>query len=227
MSENPTSNPAPIDLPWLAVDLPGRLAERLAMPLPGSTVQVRFEPELSFGRHYAPPPPNARQAAVMVLLYPEAGDWHLPLTVRPATMLDHAGQVSFPGGSVDPGETSEAAALRELEEELGVPRDQVRMLGRLSPLYVFASNFHVTPWVAVAERRPLWIPSPAEVAELLEPPLGYLRDRGRWGTHTRRVRELEFRAPHIEFGGHQIWGATCMMLAELLAVVEEFEAPPG
>lgn len=201
---------------WLA-----RLAARLAEPLPGPAAQARFEPELSFGRHYAPAPPDAREAAVVALFYPGERGWHVPLTVRPATMADHAGQVSFPGGAIDPGEDSRAAALRELEEELGVASAGIELLGRLSPIYVFASNFAVVPWVAACRTRPDWQPNPREVAELLEVPLAHLLDREQWGSHRRRIRGFEFAAPHIAFGGHQIWGATSMMLGELLAVVEE------
>ena len=97
-----------------------RLRDRLAEPLPGRCAQARFEPELAYGRHSGPAPSSARQAAVVVLLYEHAGEWTTPLTVRPAHLTNHAGQVSLPGGLVEPGETTAAAALRELEEELGV-----------------------------------------------------------------------------------------------------------
>src|SRR4051812_44121014 len=105
----------------LPENLAERLAQRLTEPLPGRHVQARLQPELGYGRHFGPPLPGARQAAVLILLYRSAGEWIVPLTLRPTTMAAHAGQISFPGGSVDDGESVSAAACRELEEELGVP----------------------------------------------------------------------------------------------------------
>ena len=100
-------------------EMPERLAARLMQKsLPGRAAQRRFEPSLCYSRHFGPPTIRARAAAVLALLYPHEGQWHLPLTVRPATLVAHAGQISLPGGAVDPGETGPQAALRELEEEL-------------------------------------------------------------------------------------------------------------
>jgi 8-oxo-dGTP pyrophosphatase MutT (NUDIX family) len=205
--------------------LPELLAARLMQPpLPGREAQRRFEPALCYGRHFGPPTTRARAASVLVLLYPHEGDWRLPLTVRPATLVAHAGQISLPGGSVDPGETGPQAALRELEEELGVSRAEIELLGGLSPLYVFVSEFLVTPWVAVARERPAWAPSPFEVAELLELPLAHLLDPANQGRHARRQRGVELSAPHFLYGRHRIWGATSMILAELAAIIKEMEA---
>jgi 8-oxo-dGTP pyrophosphatase MutT (NUDIX family) len=203
-------------------DLPERLAARLMQkPLPGRAAQRRFEPGLCYGRHFGPPTMWSRAAAVLVLLYPHEGGWHLPLTVRPATLVAHAGQISLPGGSIDPGETSPQAALRELEEELGIGGQEIELLGGLSPLYVFVSEFQVTPWIAVARRRPAFVPSPIEVAELLEVPLAHLVDPANQGRHMRRQRGVELSAPHFLWGRHRIWGATSMILAELVALAEE------
>jgi 8-oxo-dGTP pyrophosphatase MutT (NUDIX family) len=202
-------------------DLPFRLARRLALPLPGRVAQSRFEPELSFGRHYAPPPIDARSAAVIVLLYPRDGIWHLPLMVRPQTMMDHAGQVSLPGGTIDPGEEPARAALRELEEELGVGCESVQLLGPLSPLYLFVSNFSVLPWIGVVPSTPALRPSPIEVAELLEVPLPYLLDETNLDRHTREFHGLRFTAPHIRWQNHYVWGATSMILGELISLLRE------
>ncbi|MES1213300.1 MAG: CoA pyrophosphatase, partial [Singulisphaera sp.] len=141
--------------------------------------------------------------------------------VRPETMLTHAGQISFPGGMVEPGEDTAAAALRELEEELGVPASSVEIVGSLSPLYVFVSNILVTPYVAVANGPVNFIPCASEVAELLEMPLTHLLDSGNYGTHSYRRGELDFTAPHVSWGRHRVWGATCIILAELVAILAE------
>jgi 8-oxo-dGTP pyrophosphatase MutT (NUDIX family) len=203
-------------------DLPERLAARLMKePLPGRAAQRRFEPSLCYGRHFGPATVRAKPAAVLVLLYPHQDEWHLPLTVRPSTLMPHGGQISLPGGSVEQGETSPQAALRELQEELGAGEEGIELLGGLSPLYVYVSQFLVTPWVAAVHRRPEWAPSPYEVAELLEVPLSRLLDPATHGRHTRRQRSVEYSAPHFLWQRHRIWGATSMILSELLAVVEE------
>ncbi|MBX7167154.1 MAG: CoA pyrophosphatase [Pirellulales bacterium] len=205
-------------------DLTEYLVRRLAEPLPGRAAQSLFEPELSFGRHYSPPPPDARSAAVLALLYWHQGQWHLPLMLRPGTMIDHANQVSFPGGMIEEGEDSYEAAVRELREELGVREQGIVRLGALTPLHLFVSNFQVLPYVAMFERRPDFTPNADEVAEVLEVPLAHLLDPANSGAHRRKHRGLEFRAPHYQWQSHQIWGATSMMLAELMALIGEFNS---
>ena len=156
----------------------------------------------------------------MMLLYPHDGHWHLPLTVRPKDLTDHAGQISFPGGLTEPGETSSDAALRELEEELGV-REGVKILGQLADFYVFVSNFRVTPWVGVIDQRPPWSPNPAEVSELLEVPVAELLDPDGLQKFLVTRGEMSFSAPYFAWRNHKIWGATGMMLSELLGLLEE------
>lgn len=207
----------------LGPDLPTLLAERLKRPLPGRAAQSRFEPELSYGRHFGPPSRQSRSAAVLLLLYWADGEWRMPLTVRPAAMQLHAGQISLPGGVVEPGETSEQAALRELDEELGVAAGQTRILGRLSPLNLFVTDFWVLPWVAVAHAAPVWRPNACEVAKVLEIPLAHLLDARHFGRHHRRNRGVGLWAPHIFWQGYRIWGATSMMLGELAALLSELD----
>ena len=201
------------------------LAERLEQPLPDCEARARFAPALSYGRHFGPASYDARPAAVMILLYPHEGQWLLPLTVRPETMLAHAGQISLPGGVVEPGETTRDAALRELEEELGIPANLVEVVGELSPLNVFVSNFMVVPWVAVVAQRPTIRANPHEVAEVLEVPLACLLDTTNQGTRSFRRGELTFTVPYFRWGEHHIWGATSMILAELNAILSG--APVG
>jgi 8-oxo-dGTP pyrophosphatase MutT (NUDIX family) len=205
----------------LNADLPARLASRLRQRLPGWQAQGSFQPELSFGRHRGPAPADVRPAAVLVLLYPREGGWHVPLILRPVHMPDHAGQVSFPGGMIERGESSRQAALREFGEELGAPAEGLEMLGRLTPVYLFASNFQITPWVAATLRAPSWNPSQREVERLLEIPLSHLLDERSVGHVDRRQRGLGFRAPCFLWDSEHIWGATSMILAELVASVRE------
>jgi 8-oxo-dGTP pyrophosphatase MutT (NUDIX family) len=200
--------------------LPEQLAARLRGPLPGAAIGPRFE--ISAPRrvgHYDPPPPEARPAAVLILLYPHADRWHLPLTLRPSHLPDHAGQISLPGGRIEPGETSAQAAIREFHEELGAAGLAIRLLGTLTPIYVEVSNFRVDPWVGVTDRRPDWTPNPVEVQQLLEIPLDHLLDPANLGSHSRRRGDARFTAPHFLWQSHRIWGATCAILGEFVTLL--------
>ncbi len=205
-------------------NLPRQLAERLARPLPGWSAQADFQPELSFGRHRGPAAPHARMAAVLLLLYPHQGRWHIPFILRPAHMVEHANQVSLPGGTIEPSESSHDAALREFYEELGAPSDRIQMLGRLSDLYLFASNFVITPWVGAVDTVPDWQPSQHEVERLLEIPVDHLLAPSTRDCATRLLRGVEFSIPCFRWETEVIWGATSMVLAEFLAVVREFHS---
>jgi 8-oxo-dGTP pyrophosphatase MutT (NUDIX family) len=210
-------------------DLPTRLAMRLQRPPPGRASQERLAPELCYGRHFGPTSFEARRAAVVMLLYPHEDRWMIPLTLRSAHLKTHAGQVSLPGGTLHADESPNEAARRELREELGVPESDVRMLGELSTIYLFVSDFVVTPCVGYIDRRPDFHPDPYEVAELIETPLSTLMDPTNLATQSRPVirhlnRSPEYAAPYIAVGSHQVWGATAVLLGEFLAVVEQVTA---
>jgi 8-oxo-dGTP pyrophosphatase MutT (NUDIX family) len=189
-------------------------------------VGSRFEPQPQRGPSYDRIPEGARSAAVLVLFYPERDRWHMPLTVRPANLPDHPGQISLPGGAVGPGETTAAAAVREFHEELGGAETTIELLGRLSPIYVAVSNFRVEPWVGVAPSRPAMVPNADEVAALLEVPVEHLMDPANFGAHDRSDRAgISFTAPHFLWQSHRIWGATCLILGELVTLLEERDKP--
>jgi 8-oxo-dGTP pyrophosphatase MutT (NUDIX family) len=210
--------------PRAGLDLPTRLGEVLAAPLAGRAAHARYEPELAFGRHGGPVPRSARAAAVAILLYERAGIWRLPLTVRPPHLANHGGQISLPGGLVEPGESTAAAALRELEEELGVAADAIAVVGSLSPLYLYVTDFVITPHLAVAAGVPQFRPNADEVAEVIDLPVGTLLDDSTPRRVERRVRGLRFSAPALCLGGHEVWGATAMILAELADVLVAAQA---
>ena len=161
-------------------------------------------------------PPGSRVAAALVLLYPIRRQVHLVLTRRAGTLDQHAGQVSLPGGAVDGDETVEAAALREAREEIGLETTDLRIIGQLSALYLPVSNYALRPGVAVLARRPALVPTPAEVAHILEIPLDELRDPKRLRQGRRWRGDDAITVPYFELQGERVWGATAMVLGELL-----------
>ncbi|WP_425617637.1 CoA pyrophosphatase [Anatilimnocola sp. NA78] len=196
------------------------LAGRIARGLPGRKSQTPVAPQLSFGRHFGPPARESREAAVLLLLYAKSDGWYVPAILRPSHMKTHAGQVGMPGGMIEAGESSQQSALREYEEELGGSRAGIRVLGELSPLFVFVSNVLVRPHLALCLDPPEWHPNPAEVAEVIEVPIAKLADPATRGTHVIERHGLNFTVPHYQIGNRRIWGATCMMLAELAALFD-------
>ena len=158
---------------------------------------------------------------MLVLLYEREDAWHIPLTLRPDHLAAHAGQISLPGGLIEPGERSENAAFRELWEELGTPATGLELTGQLSPIYLFVSNYEVNAWVATVRTRPVLEPNPAEVAELLEVPLAHLLHRDHRSVHVVTTQGVTYTAPCFNWAGHSIWGATSMILAELVEILAE------
>ncbi|MEZ5317422.1 MAG: CoA pyrophosphatase [Vicinamibacterales bacterium] len=208
-------------------DIASFLDTRLAAPLPGRTAQWRFAPTPALkGWDPGLTPDTARQAAALILLYPGAGGVHLPLTVRRHDLPQHAGQVSLPGGAIDPGETPMDAALREVREEIGVDPASVRVLGRLSSLWVIVSNFVLHPFVGIAEARPDFLPDPREVATLVEAPLAELHDPARLHWHKQRRGGILIDYPYFDVAGQRVWGATAMVLGEFASLWNDTFAPP-
>lgn len=203
------------------LELIDRLETRLHSCLPGHRAQRRFAPELAFGRHCGPPAVDARAASVAVILIPAPEGWMIPLILRPQDSPTHAGQVSFPGGVAEAGESVEATALRELHEEIGVAGSGIHLVGRLTPIYVFNSNYLVTPVLGVHHGPARFRPCPSEVAAVLPLPVEHLLDAANFGRHEICRGEMRFEAPHIELGEQRIWGATSMMLGEVIELLEE------
>ena len=199
------------------------LRRALARPLPGLPAQLHMSPPYRAGivpREIVDP----NYGGVLILLYPHAGELHFVLMLRSDHPADrHKGQISLPGGrheAFDAGYV--ATALREAREELGIALDEYELLGSLSPLYIPPSNFHIYPAAAYTPARPHFVPDPAEVAALIEVPLGTLLDPA-----TRMVEEwampqynnARVMMPHYRIAGHKVWGATAMVLAEFASLI--------
>jgi 8-oxo-dGTP pyrophosphatase MutT (NUDIX family) len=164
-------------------------------------------------------PANVRHAAGLLLFYPIDSLAHLVLTVRADTLERHGGQVSLPGGVVEPGENIEQAALREAHEEIGVNIATVTTLGALTPIDIHVSGFRLHPIVGTMEERPAFYAADGEVARVLEISIADLMDPRALTWQTMMRDGGEMRAPALHAHGAAIWGATAMVVAEFLTML--------
>jgi len=157
----------------------------------------------------------AGTAAAVLIPVISRGELTVLFTQRTTHLKSHAGQVSFPGGRVEPGDASaEFTALREAEEEIGLPASRVEVLGRL-PDYRTRTGFRVTPVVGAVTPPLELAPDPREVAEVFEVPLAFLLDPGNRQRRTREFQGMQVGYYVFEYGGRSIWGATAGMLVNL------------
>ena len=158
---------------------------------------------------------------MLVLFYPYDGQIAFALTRRTDTVESHKGQISLPGGAREGDESLQATALRETCEELNACPDTVEVLGRLSPLYIPPSGFLINPFVAYSAARPSFRPDPREVAELIETPLSLLLDPATVKREEWTLRGTAVDVPFFDIYGHKVWGATAMVLGELVTMLRE------
>jgi len=168
------------------------------------------------------PPPGAdsRRAAVLVPVLAEPEGLHLVYTVRKADLQDHAGQISFPGGSMDPSDGSLLeTALREAEEEIDLSRDLVEVVGELEEMYIPPSNFRVSPFVGLLPPGAEMVIAPDEVEEIFTVPLNELMAPETFRRALWRHDGRDYEVPVFAVDGsrREIWGATAAMTAALLA----------
>ena len=194
-----------------------REAVRAALALPAFDVEAAWQAMIPGSRQRFPQPDEpARQAGVLVLLYPLMDELHVVLTRRTDTLRGHSGQISFPGGKRDPHDRSLVdTARRETCEELGICADDLDIIGSLSTVYIPPSNFEVYPSVAMLPDVPHFSPNPAEVAEVFSVPLAALLDHSFKASEYRDFQGTSYLIPYYALNGHKVWGATAIMLSEL------------
>ena len=194
-----------------------RIEQAFGGPIDDAGRAVRGDADLNPGMHpnASTPQDMLTPAAVLVPVLRRNGADMVLFTIRHRRLKRHAGQISFPGGRVDPGDRdSVATALRETHEEVGLPPDAVRVLGALD-CYVTRTGYRVTPIVGVIEAPPELVLCDAEVEDIFEAPLDYVLDPR---NQHRESRDILGRRGHfyaIRFGSHYIWGATAGMLVGL------------
>ena len=198
-------------------ELPGIKAQLKMAPITRLTEISRSQFSTEHGGTKAKFP---RKSAVLILLYPKNNTVYLVMMVRAADNTVHSGQVSFPGGKVEKSDSSISyTALREAHEEIGVLPNTVDIIGKLTKLYIPPSNFDVYPVVGIVNSTPVFIPN-NEVHKLLEVELSTLFNPNTAGYEKIYHRTGgEFVVPCFHIQGEIVWGATAMILAELLDVI--------
>jgi 8-oxo-dGTP pyrophosphatase MutT (NUDIX family) len=162
--------------------------------------------------------PGSRATAVLVPLFEEDGEARVILTKRPEHMPSHRGEIAFPGGKVQPDDDDTVldAALREAEEEIGLPRSEVKIVAELDGISTIASRFTITPFVGLLTARPTLVPDPREVVKILDVPLSDLLDDGAYREERWDLGIPDRAVYFFELADETVWGATARILAGFL-----------
>lgn len=194
---------------------------RLQYELPGKVAQQQMSPSRRFPFMHNPNVLQSKVGAVMILLYKKENMWHFPIIVRPTYNGAHSGQLSLPGGKMEQFDNGlSETALRETQEEIGIDKSDIEVIGKLSTIYIPKSNYIVHPYVGYLSTIPNFIADEIEVDKILEFPLAVLADDSYKGHYHFSMNELKIIAPCWNIEGYQLWGATAMILAEFVSVIE-------
>lgn len=183
------------------------LAAHTPTPAPVEAIAPERLPQGGFSR-----------AAALLPLHLKDGQPHVLLTRRPGHMRRHAGQLAVPGGRIEPGEAPLDAALRETEEEIGLPRARADVMGPLSETLVLQTAFRLTPWVASVPYPYPYVAAPGEVEEILHVPLAGLLAPGIHRVEPREAYGMKLDVHYFDIGRDVLWGATARIVWELLGV---------
>ena len=207
-----------------------RLESALREDLPGREAQFRMANRNKVKRMQdINTPPDAGKASILILFYPYEINTRIVFMKRSEYDGVHSGQISFPGGRKEPSDRDDVhTALRESHEEIGVPEENVKVLGKLTKLYIPPSNFLVTPVVGCTENRPDFIPDPDEVAEIIEVDVDtLLSEKIMKNTRIQVGAGFQITAPAFCPDDYVIWGATAMILNELLVLIRDHKLFPA
>jgi len=198
------------------------LKARLRLPLPGQSSQMKMVPEARRKEiEHSSDHGHARKAAVLICFFPVDNDIRLVMIRRNEYDGVHSGQISFPGGRNEESDPDMVyTALREAEEETNILINQVEVLGEITPVYIPPSNFIVNAVIGWAEEKPRLIPDPTEVSEILTMSVDELRNPA--NLQHRNIPHREFKlidVPCFYIQEHIIWGATAMILMEVVDLI--------
>lgn len=168
-----------------------------------------------------------RIASVLLLLHAHEQSINFTLIKRPNYEGTHGGQISFPGGKLEQNETVKEAAIRETEEEIGIPKHEINILGELTQVYIPPSNFLISPFVGFIDTTPNYFPDEREVEQVLDISLNALLDDE--NVKTKKIpmnkygkKKLFINAPYFELNNQTVWGATALVLSEFKEIVRQF-----
>ena len=205
------------------LDFVQKIEQRLGYPLPGWEAQLKMSPP--YHENYRTPTKDHKTACVLLLLFPKNNLWHISLIERSRKHPEdkHAGQIGFPGGKLDISDLSlEACALRETHEEIGVAQEKIKLIGRLSPLFVFVSNFMVHPFVGFCEESPVFNIHTEEVESLIEMPVLHFADDFNKSRTGIAVRNMTLQnVPYYKVNDKILWGATAMIMSEWEHIIKD------
>lgn len=201
-----------------------QLEKRLKQELPGEEVQFLMAPlkrerisESELGNF------KPRKSAVLILLFPENGLIKTVLIERPVYDGVHSGQIAFPGGKFEEEDIELVnTALRETFEEIGVFSEEIKIIGKLTDIYINPSNFLVSPFIGYMDKKPEFILNTYEVSQIIITDLFFLGDSTIKGTKKIEFNNgFKIKTPYYDVQGFTIWGATAMIISELNTVIEE------
>lgn len=200
------------------------LHERLKHPLPGEKAQLLMGSDILMKElKWIAGNKKTKNSGVLILLYPYNQSIFSILIQRPKYKGTHGGQMSLPGGKKEPEDADIIqTALREAQEEIGVNRNDIKILGPLSRLYIPPSNFIIYPSVGYVAKRPVFMPSAKEVDEIVEYDIMSLLDPEiKKITRIKIINVFSFNAPYFEIHKKIVWGATAMVLSEFREILSE------
>ncbi len=190
--------------------------------LPGKNSHLKMLPPKRVLKAMPEDKSRLKQSSVLLLLLVENDEIYVCLIKRPAHMKHHAGQIALPGGRVEKGETKLEAAFRETFEEIGVPADQITLLGSLSEFYVEVSRFQIQPFVGWLNTKPTFILDSNEVEKTFLFPLK--KFKAPFGEIELETVSGKLNVPCIRFEGEIIWGATAMILSEFADLLQQISS---
>ena len=201
-----------------------QMEKTLKNPLPGYVAHRKMAAEvLNHRKLYEYDPLRTKTGSVLIHFYEKDSRIFITLIERQKYDGVHSGQISFPGGKKDKADSSVyITALREAEEEVNIYRDQVKIIGSLSPIYIAASDFKVHPILGYSLTIPDFVADKKEVAKIINFPVEQFLTYGIIKETLLNIQGTQIQTPYYDIEGKIVWGATAMILSELIAVVQTF-----